>query len=139
MTSAGIDTENHPIVLFDGYCNLCSGWVAFVIKYDEKRKFRFASLQSEAGKAVKSSFRVPEDYADSIVLVYRGRNFYKSAAALRILKLLGGIWQLLYVFIAVPPFLRNWVYDFIARHRYRWFGRRESCRVPTEEEQGQFL
>lgn len=139
MSTAGIDTGKHPVVLFDGHCNLCCGWVDFVIKYDEKERFRFAPLQAESGRKIKSNFRVPEEYADSIVLIHNKESYYKSSAALRIFRLLGGIWKMLYMFVIIPPFIRNWVYDFIARHRYKWFGKRDTCRVPTEDERELFL
>ncbi len=133
------DTTKHPIIMFDGFCNFCNGLVNFIIKYDEKRRFRFAALQSDAGRAVKANFQVPESYADSVVLIYKQRVLYKSSAALRVFRLLGGVWSFLILFLIVPPFMRDWIYDFIVRNRYKWYGSRESCRIPTPAERELFL
>ena len=126
-----------PILYFDGECNLCNRSVQFVIRHDAKKQFRFASLQSAAGKVVLQSFggRAP----DSLILEYAGRYRVRSTAALYTLKFLGGAWSLLFVFIAVPPVLRDWIYDFISRHRYRWFGKRDQCMIPTPELRSRFL
>src|SRR5690606_23922649 len=124
----------HPLVLFDGECNLCNGAVQFVLRRDPRGRFRFASLQSEAGRAALRVAGMPEDAAGSegrppgsIVLIDAGRAFVKSAAALRIARGLRWPWPLLGAFAIVPPFLRDAVYDWIARHRYRWFGKRAEC------------
>ena len=127
------------IVLFDGVCNLCNWTVQFILRRDRRERFLFAPLQSEKGKELLQRHRLPPDQLDSIVLVESGRAFTSSSAALRIARGLPGLWPLLYAFIAVPRFIRDPVYGWIARNRYRWFGRRESCRIPRPEERSRFL
>lgn len=128
-----------PVVLFDGVCNLCNASVDFILERDSKSIFRFASLQSEAGQELLRRFRLPTEEHRSLVLVEGDRFFTRSSAALLIARRLDGFWPLLYAFIVVPRFLRDAVYDLFARNRYRWFGRRDTCRVPAPEERGRFL
>ncbi len=127
------------IVLFDGVCNLCNSTVQFVLRRDRRQRFLFAPLQSEKGRDLLQRHGLSPDFLDSFVLVEQGRVFTSSSAALRIARGLPGLWPLLYAFIAVPRFLRDAVYRWIARNRYRWFGRRDSCRIPTPEERSRFL
>ncbi|MBZ0117075.1 MAG: thiol-disulfide oxidoreductase DCC family protein [Sandaracinaceae bacterium] len=129
------------IVLFDGVCNLCNGAVQFILDRDPKEYFRFASLQSERGVSLlrEHGIAVPEGDPESFVLVENGRAYERSTAALRIARHLRGIYKLLWVFSIVPRPLRDLVYRFIARHRYRWFGKSEVCRVPTPELRARFL
>ena len=124
---------NHPVILFDGVCNLCNASVQFIIKRDKKQIFRFAALQSQFGQKVVDSFNLSDKKIDSVILLENNSVKIKSEAALRIAKQLGGIYSLLYVFIILPKFFRNSVYDFIARNRYSWFGKNESCMIPTPE------
>ncbi|MFK7951184.1 MAG: thiol-disulfide oxidoreductase DCC family protein [Saprospiraceae bacterium] len=131
--------ENHPIILFDGVCNLCNGAVQFIIERDKKRLFRFASLQSDIGKQYQAKAGLSTDSIDTILLVEDGQIYQKSSAALRIARKLDGLWSLLFIFIIVPPFIRNRVYDFIARNRYRWFGKQDSCWLPTPDLKVLFL
>lgn len=132
-------SPHQPIVLFDGYCNLCSGSVVFVLKRERGDVFRFASLQSDVAERLLSDLGRGEDVPDSIVLV-EGENVYaRSTAALRMAKRLRHLWPLLYVFILVPRFIRDPVYDWIARNRYKWFRRRSSCFVPTRDVRHKFL
>ncbi len=128
-----------PVILFDGVCNLCNASVDFVLRRDTAARFRFASLQSEAGRRVlfATGWRAP--VPDALVLVDGGEVYTASAAALRIAKGLGLPWALWYVFILVPRPLRDGVYFWVARQRYRWFGRRETCRLPSAEERERFL
>lgn len=135
------DTSEHPVVLFDGVCNLCNASVDFVIERDPQARFRFASLQSEAARRLLGplGYDLGTGDPDSIVLVEDGRVYDRSSAALRIARRLGGFWRLLYVFMAVPRPLRDLVYRWIARNRYRWFGRTEACRMPTPELKRRFL
>lgn len=121
------------IVLFDGVCNLCNGAVRFIIDRDPAGRFRFASLQSSAARAVLGASAVEDPLPDSIVLVASGRVTTRSTAILRIARGLKFPWPLLYAFIVIPRRLRDAVYDVVARNRYRWFGRREVCMVPTPE------
>lgn len=127
------------IIIFDGVCVFCNFWVDFIIKRDKNKIFRFAQLQSFAGKKLLEKFAKETGDADSIFLIEDKRCFIKSAAVLRIAKNLGGIWQVLYVLRFIPPFLRDLVYDFAANNRYKLFGRLHHCRVPARDEKERFL
>lgn len=131
--------SNPKIILFDGVCNLCNSSVTFIIKKDSKNKFKFAALQSEVGQELVDRFHIDTDKTDSIILIDEEKAYIKSTAALRIAKELNGGWPLLYGFMILPNFLRNWVYDWVAKNRYRWFGKQESCMIPTPELKGKFL
>ena len=126
-------------ILFDGVCNLCNGFVQFVIKRDPKARFRFAALSSEAARQVLKDAGVHGSIPDSIVLVQDGQIYFRSDAPLRIARGLTFPWPLFAVFAVVPRVIRDRVYDFIAAHRYRWFGRRDVCMVPTPELKDRFL
>ncbi|SES24333.1 thiol-disulfide oxidoreductase DCC family protein [Salipaludibacillus aurantiacus] len=127
------------IVLFDGDCNICDTSVQFIIKRDPQQKFAFASLQSDTGKALLKKYQV-DRRTDSIVLIEKsGKIFEKSSAALRIARRLKGGWKLTALFLIVPPFIRNFFYDLIAKNRYKWFGKKSSCRMPTPDERKRFL
>jgi predicted DCC family thiol-disulfide oxidoreductase YuxK len=130
---------DHPIVLFDGVCNLCNREVQFIIKRDKKKQFLFTPLQSKAAQVLLEKFNLPTSNFDSFVLVENGKIYLKSTAVLRIARRLGFGWSLLYVFIIVPPFARNAVYDLVARNRYKWFGKKETCMVPTADLKQRFL
>jgi predicted DCC family thiol-disulfide oxidoreductase YuxK len=127
------------IILFDGICNLCNHSVQFIIKHDKKGKFRFASLQSNFGKAQISNYQIDTNKINSVIYIKGNKVFTRSLAALKIVKSLDGFWPLFYIFIIIPPFLRNCIYDFIARKRYKWFGKKESCMVPLPELKSKFL
>jgi predicted DCC family thiol-disulfide oxidoreductase YuxK len=129
----------NPILLFDGVCNLCSGTVQFIIEHDKKALFRFASLQSEAGQNLLLQHQVPTKNLESVVLIHKNRIFTHSDAPLEIAYLLGGFWRLAYVFKIIPSFFRNGIYNWIARNRYRWFGKEESCWLPTAALRARFL
>ncbi len=132
--------QNH-IIVFDGVCNLCNGAVNFVIDHDPNPKFHFyfASLQSNFGQQLLQTHHLDTKQFNSFLLYSNGKLYQKSTAALRVAKILGGWWQVLYAFIIVPHFIRNFIYDLIARNRYRWFGKTESCRMPTPELKSRFL
>ncbi|UJR84788.1 thiol-disulfide oxidoreductase DCC family protein [Sandaracinus amylolyticus] len=134
-------TPDHPIVLFDGVCNLCHGAVQFIVDRDPRATFHFASLQSDRAAALlrEHGRTPPAGDPESVVLVEDGRIYEHSTAALRIARRLGGLWPALYAFVIVPRFVRDAVYRLIARNRYRWFGRTEQCRVPTPELRARFL
>ncbi|GER59443.1 thiol-disulfide oxidoreductase DCC family protein [Patiriisocius marinus] len=134
-----IDTKEHKILLFDGVCNLCNSAVNFVIKLDNKDVFRFTALQEEPGKSYLTKYNIDPKNIDSIVLIENGKAYVKSSAALRTAKYLGGAWPLLYVFIIVPAFIRDVVYDYIAKNRYKWYGKKDSCMIPTPELKAKFL
>jgi predicted DCC family thiol-disulfide oxidoreductase YuxK len=136
------ETEPYPealIVLFDGVCNLCNGAVAFVIRNDPKRRFRFAALQSPVGQALLERHGLPTETLNSFVLIEGEHAFTKSTAALRAARRLGYLWPLAFVFILVPRPLRDFCYDLVARNRYRMFGKRESCMMPTPDLNARFL
>lgn len=133
-------SEEQQIVLFDGVCNLCSGGVQFIIKRDKKDLFRFASLQSALGKKLLDERQIDPNTTDSMVLIQPGKAFYvRSDAVLNIGKQLPGAWSLIAVFQWIPSSIRDFVYDSMARYRYRWFGKKESCMIPTPELRSKFL
>ncbi len=133
------EIKKHKIILFDGVCNLCNSSVVFVIKRDKKDVFKFAPLQSDIGEELVKKHGIDTSKTDSIILVDGDTHYIKSSAALRIAKHLSGGWSLLYGFMIFPAFMRNWGYDFIARNRYKWYGKRESCMIPTPELKAKFL
>ncbi|GIV36165.1 MAG: thiol-disulfide oxidoreductase [Cyclobacteriaceae bacterium] len=139
----GSDSKISPpapvVVLFDGYCNLCTTSVQFIIKHDRKKIFRFASLQSAAGRTLLQTFNVPQTKAGSVVLIAGARAYTESTAALHIARRLSGLWPFLFVFMVVPPFIRDAVYRFVARNRFRWFGKRSSCWIPDDGLRARFL
>jgi predicted DCC family thiol-disulfide oxidoreductase YuxK len=127
-----------PVIFFDGVCGLCNAWIDFVIVRDKKRVFRFSTLQGETARNWLQM--APEDALDSVALVHATGTYRKSDAVWRILARLGGIWRLLAGLLRIVPRpVRNWGYDFVARHRYRWFGKKETCRLPTPSERERFL
>ena len=128
-----------PVVLFDGVCNLCNGSVQFLLKRDREGRFRFASLQSDVGRSLMAEHGLAVDRLSSVLLIEDGRVWQESSAALRIARHLPGAWKLLRVFAAVPRPLRDAVYRWIARNRYRWFGKTETCWLPTPELRERFL
>ena len=128
-----------PILLFDGHCNLCNAWVQFIVKRDSAGTISFASLQSGAGRRLLEEHKIDENYIESLVLFEEERFSVSSTAALRTLSYLDD-WQKHLIFLAVVPrSLRDLVYRFIARNRYKWFGRREQCMIPTTELSKRFL
>jgi len=128
----------HPVIFFDGVCNLCNGAVQFVIRHDRCARFRFASLQQPAWQKVAASFGISNDM-HSFVLWEDGKLFMRSTAALRVARRLDGGWKALYALMIVPRFLRDGVYDFIAKHRYTWFGKRDSCMIPNDSLRSRFI
>ena len=129
----------HPVILFDGVCGLCNRWVTFVLERDRKEVFRFAALQSDAGRALLNEYSLPRDKLDSVVLVAEGRVYTQSSAVLEILQRLGFPWSAAAIATVVPRGFRDAVYDFVAQNRYRWFGRTETCRMPAPSERSRFL
>jgi predicted DCC family thiol-disulfide oxidoreductase YuxK len=134
-----MNTTEHPVLLFDGVCNLCNSSVQFIIERDPDARFRFASLQSEEGQAVLSRFENRPSDLSSVVLIQDDQLYARSEAALRVARQLGGGWSLLYAFIVVPRPIRDAVYDWIARNRYRWFGKKDACMIPSPDLQSRFL
>ncbi|BAU27251.1 putative DCC family thiol-disulfide oxidoreductase YuxK [Aneurinibacillus soli] len=133
------EQEGHPVILFDGVCNLCEGSVRFIIQRDPDAVFRFAALQSKTGARLLQTHHLDAAMPDSVVVIERGKLYTHSTAALRICRHLSGLWPLLYGFTIVPRVLRDSVYRWVARNRYRWFGKKEACLMPTPDIQARFL
>lgn len=133
--------QNKPVLLFDGVCNFCNSSVIFILKRDKKRKIFFAALQSPCAQEILNSIgeKVLEGDYDSVILIYNGKLYKRSRAVLEILSIIGGLWKLTVVFKIIPAFISDFFYDLIARNRYRLFGKKESCMIPTPEIKGQFL
>jgi len=134
-----MNNNQKHILLFDGVCNLCNGIVQFTIKRDPKGKFKFASLQSESGQSLLNQLGLPTNDFDSFVFINGDKYFLKSSAGLHVLKELGGVWKVFYIFIIIPRPLRDFVYSIIAKTRYKIFGKRETCMIPTPELKQRFL
>lgn len=127
------------IVLFDGVCNFCNDWVNFIIRHDRRDYFKFTPLQSDAAREILEKHLVNPAETDSVVLLENGKIYTYSTAALRIGRGLGGVWSLAYALIIVPKFIRDAVYQWIARNRYKWFGQKDACMIPTPEVREKFL
>ncbi|MEO8066965.1 MAG: thiol-disulfide oxidoreductase DCC family protein [Flavobacteriales bacterium] len=127
------------LLLFDGVCNLCTGVVQFVIKRDKSQRFRFASLQSSVGENFLQENKMPTDEFASFVYLRDGKVLMRSDAALNIARDIGGLWTLAYGFVIIPRFLRDAVYNWVARNRYRWFGKTDVCMLPTPELKARFV
>jgi predicted DCC family thiol-disulfide oxidoreductase YuxK len=127
------------VILFDGVCNLCNASIDFILKRDKKNKFLVGALQEEAGKKLLSKFEVNPEYLDSLVLIEDDQIYFRSTAALKIAKNLSDFWPLFHGFIFLPSGIRDGIYDWIGRNRYRWFGKKNTCRLPTPEERAKFL
>jgi predicted DCC family thiol-disulfide oxidoreductase YuxK len=138
---SAIPSENHGIILFDGVCNYCSGWIDLVMKYDKKDYFRFATLQSETAQKFLNQKNISkENLPDSVILIENGKVFFRSDAALRIQRKLGFPFSILYFLMVIPTVIRDGVYNFIANNRYKWFGKKEVCRTAiTENEKKKFI
>lgn len=128
-----------PLLLFDGVCNLCSGFVQFVIERDPEGKFLFASLQSETGQQVLRDNGMSETNLSTVILLKNGQTYMHSDVALEMSRDLGGLWSLFYFFKIIPKSFRDKTYDWVATNRYNWFGEKESCWMPTPELQARFL
>ena len=131
--------KDKSIIVFDGYCNFCSGSVLFIIRRDPGLIFRFSASQSETGRRILEEYDLDELAEHSLILIKNGRIYNKSGAALRISRQLRGLWPLFYGFILIPGVIRDLIYDFLARNRYRLYGKREECFLPGEDIRGRFL
>ena len=133
--------KDKQLIVFDGVCNLCNSSVSYVIKRDKKNNFLFAPLQSDIGVALINEFNIDTVKTDSILLYNPSTNTikYKSSAALHIAKHLDFPIKLMSVFFIIPTFVRNWVYNFIAKNRYKWYGKKDACMIPTPELQAKFI
>ncbi|WP_409346981.1 thiol-disulfide oxidoreductase DCC family protein [Paenibacillus sp. MBLB4367] len=130
---------NQEVILFDGVCNMCAAVVRFVIQRDPKGRFQFAALQSDMGRLLLEKHGLQPGRLDTFVLVQGERSWIKSTAALRVCRGLKGLWPLLYAGIVVPRRVRDLMYQWVARNRYRWFGKTDSCMMPTPELRKRFL
>ncbi|MCL4156772.1 UNVERIFIED_CONTAM: hypothetical protein GTU68_019290 [Idotea baltica] len=132
--------KNKKVILFDGVCNLCNNAVNKVIDYDKHNTFLFAALQSKTGLQITKQLGIDTNAIDSIILYESYMAYYiKSTAALKVMNDLGGFWNVTKLFWIFPEGFRNWVYDIVAKNRYQWFGKKESCSVPTPELKAKFL
>jgi predicted DCC family thiol-disulfide oxidoreductase YuxK len=131
--------DDNPIILFDGVCHLCAASVQFVTKRDPEQRFRFARLQSAVAQQLLAAHDAADNGLDSVILIYRGRLYRKSRAALRTAILLNRAWPLMGVFLLVPRFIADPVYDYIGRHRYQWFGKKDFCSLPESDQRWRFL
>ncbi|MFZ3576819.1 thiol-disulfide oxidoreductase DCC family protein [Virgibacillus sp. DJP39] len=127
-----------PILLFDGECNFCDRSVQFIIKRDPTGIYKFASLQSDIGIKLLKKHHIPQN-VDSFILIEANRCYDKSSAALRVCRNLTGLWKGLYIFIIVPKSLRDFFYNIIATNRYKWFGKKDSCMIPSPDIKSRFL
>jgi predicted DCC family thiol-disulfide oxidoreductase YuxK len=130
---------SRSIVLFDGVCNLCNSCVRFILNRDSGGLFSFSPLQSDISKSILQEFGLSNDSLDTFILVEDGKCYVRSEAALRVARRLGGVWGLFYAFIIIPRPFRDYMYGTVARHRYKWFGKREECMVPEPGDVERFL
>lgn len=135
---ASLALEN-PVLLFDGVCNLCNASVQWILKRDQKAQFRFAALQSATGQQILQKHGLNKEHFDTVILSVGDQIFLRSDAPLEIVRRLGGFWKLFYLFKILPRPLRDALYNFVARNRYRWFGRQAECMLPRPEWKGRFL
>ncbi len=134
-----MNKQDHPILLFDGVCNLCNKSVQFFIKNDKKGRLKFAPLQSAIGEQLLNDADLDSQYLDSLILIENGKAYDRSSAALRSTKYLNGLWPALQVFLVIPKFVRNPIYNWIAKNRYKWYGKRDECMIPTPEVKERFI
>jgi predicted DCC family thiol-disulfide oxidoreductase YuxK len=130
--------EQNPIILFDGVCNLCNGTVDFLLKHDSKKQFRFASIQSEAAQLLFRKFQIPAE-TDSVILIKSNKVYFESDSAIEIAGMLSFPWKMVAVFRIIPKKMRDNIYRRIAKNRYRWFGKRDICRIPAPMEKDSFI
>lgn len=132
-------SDNKYIILFDGVCNLCSGFMQFVFKRDSKSIFKFAWLQDKKSQQIITWLSLPRDKFDTIILIEAAKPHFKSTAVIKIFRLLRFPWPFLIVGYIIPTFFRDWIYDFVAENRYKWFGKKDQCMVPAQEVVKRFL
>ena len=131
--------RGQPVILFDGICNFCNGAVNFAIKRDKKSFLKFAPLQSDVAKELLASYNLSSKEMSSFIFIENEKSYTRSTAALRVCRYLNSLWPLMYGFIIVPKFIRDRIYSWIASNRYRWFGKKEVCIIPTAEVRSRFL
>jgi len=133
------EASHKAVILFDGVCNFCNSSVNFVIDRDKDGYFKYGALQSDEGTALLTQSGYDSTYLESILLIEGGHIYRDSEAALRVARRLSGLWPMLYGCIIIPRFLRDAVYNWIARNRYKWFGKMDSCRIPTPDIRSRFI
>ncbi|QYJ69516.1 thiol-disulfide oxidoreductase DCC family protein [Flavobacterium litorale] len=132
--------KDKKVILFDGVCNLCNSAVQYVIKRDDKDIFRFVALQSEVGQEITNHIGIDTSKVDSIILYEPNKAYYyKAEAAIKIASELGVIYKLMQLFLILPKGINNRVYDYVAKNRYKWYGKKEACMIPTPEMKAKFL
>ena len=131
--------ENNPIILFDGVCNFCNSSVNFVIEPEKKSVIKLAALQSDTGQQLLQQFNLSTSEFNSFIFIEAGNIYTASTAALKVSKYLTALWPLLYGFIIVPRFIRDGIYNWISKNRYKWFGKKDQCMIPTPEVRSRFL
>ncbi|MEO7394299.1 MAG: thiol-disulfide oxidoreductase DCC family protein [Chitinophagaceae bacterium] len=131
--------SGQPLILFDGVCNFCNSAVNFVIKRDKKNVIQFAPLQTSTAHQLLVDYKLPADDMKSFVFIENDRAYTRSTAAIKVCKHLSGLWPLMYGLIIIPGFIRNGIYDWFAKNRYKWFGQKNECMIPTPELQARFL
>lgn len=134
-----MQSPTRRVIIFDGVCNLCNGWVDFVMRRDPQARFQFSANQSEAGKEMLHEFGVGTEEVGTIYFIEGDQLYSQSTAVLRLLKALGGVYALGYAAMIIPRAIRDAVYGLIARNRYRFFGQKDTCRIPTSAERSRFL
>lgn len=132
-------SAERPILFFDGVCNFCNSTVNFIIRHDKKEHFLFAPLQSNKGREVLHYMNPKDGSLESVILFYKGRIYEKSDAALQVFRILGGLWSVFLAGYIIPRFIRDGIYNYIAAHRYKWFGKRDTCMVPAPSVRARFL
>ena len=131
-------TAQNPIILFDGVCNLCNGTVDFLLKHNRKKQFRFASIQSESAKLLIRKFQIPAE-TDSVILIKSNQVYFESDAAIEIAGMLSFPWKMAVIFRFIPKKMRDIIYRWVAKNRYRWFGKRDICRITDPSEKESFI
>ena len=127
------------LVLFDGVCNFCNFWIQFALKRDKQGKLRFASLQGETARQLLPQYNIDPSIITSVIFIEDGVAYRESTAALKVCRHLDGGWKLFYALIIIPTFIRDGIYKWVGRNRYKWFGKQESCMLPTPEQRKRFL
>lgn len=131
--------DDGPVIVFDGYCALCSGWAAFVLRHDKRARYRLVTAQSALGQALYRHFKLDPDNFETNILIEHGVPWFRSTGSLRMLTGLGWPWRVAGILFVLPLPVRDWLYERLARNRLRWFGRRRYCYTPTEAERARFL
>lgn len=131
--------QEHPLILFDGVCNFCNYWVNFAIRRDKQKRLRFTPLQGSTATKVLPVYKINPSALSSVMLIEKGKAYTQSSAAIRICKHLDGGWKILYGLMIIPKPVRDLIYNWIARNRYRWFGKKDLCMIPSPEVKERFL